>query len=119
MVSFKGVSIAVSDMGYSVMQFTFSLCFFSRIREFSEQQVYMLILSIITQLPPHVHLEYITQYLVVYLIQYVRFEFFMGINKNRDLSYTYDVKWKRKHNQSTSTMMIHYVYSEVSLYVNI
>ena len=44
----------------------------------------MLILFITTQLPPHVHLEYITQYLVVYLIQYVRFESFMGVNKNKE-----------------------------------
>ena len=76
MSNVRVVSMAASNVGYSVIQFTFSLCFFSRIREFSEQQVHMLILSIITQLPPQVHLEYITQYLVVYLIQYVRFECF-------------------------------------------
>ena len=68
--------MAASNMGYSMMQFTFSLFFFSRIREFSKQQVHMLILSTITQLPPHMHPEYITQYLVVYLIQHVRFESF-------------------------------------------
>ena len=60
--------MAASNMEYSVMQFTFSHCLFSRIRRFSEQQVHMLILFIITQFPPHVHLEYITQYLVVYFL---------------------------------------------------
>ena len=76
MSNVRGVSMAASNLGYSVMQFTFSLCFFSRIREFSEQQVHIIILFITTQLPKNVHLENITQYLVVYLIQYVRFESF-------------------------------------------
>ena len=78
------LSMAASNMGYSVIKFTFSLCVFSRTQEFYKQQVHMLILFITTQLPPHVHLEYITQYLVVYLIQYVRFESFMGVSKNKE-----------------------------------
>ena len=78
------VSMAASNLGYSVIKFIFSLCVFSRTQEFYKQQVNMLILFITTQLPPHVHLEYITQYLVVYLIQYVRFESFMGVNKNKE-----------------------------------
>ena len=106
MSNIRGVSMAASNMGYSVMQFTFSLCLFSRIREFSEQQVHMLILSIITQLPPHAHLEYITQYLVCKISV-----FFMGVNKNRELSYIYNVKWNRKHSQPTSNRMVHYGYS--------
>ena len=71
MSSVRGVGMAASNMGYSVMQFTFSLCFFSRIKKFSEQQVHMLILSIITQLLPHVHLEYDTIF-NSYLIQHVK-----------------------------------------------
>ena len=31
----------------------------------------------------------------------------MGLNKNREVSYIYNVKWKRKHNLPTSNMMIY------------